>query len=315
MHRLESKDVSFVVQGPVIFKTTSRVLESIRKHFPRSTIILSTWKGEDVEGLVFDNVVFNEDPGANFPYLARGTANNNNRQIVSTKNGLSKVTTLYAVKTRTDTVFISSKLLKEMWVCAHLKMELESRLFHQHLLIPSNFTINPRKTLNLVFHPSDFFLAGRTDDLGSLFDIPLMSSSDMSWFNSHRIPSHACVQDLVSRYANEQYIFTSFLKKHTDLNFDNAFESTEENIELTEKYFANLFYLRSTRSLGINNKKYPQNILTKSDHIYTECEWNKLFIKYVDHEYPDCIDIFKFANKISEVIRFLGKKLLTLIRS
>jgi hypothetical protein len=316
MPKLKAKNVSFVVQGPVIPKVTRRTLKSIRAFFPESTIILSTWKKEIVDDLIFDEVVFNNDPGAKFRYLINGeTLNNNNRQIVSTQKGLSKVKTVYAVKTRTDVFFESSALLHEMELCFQLKMKFGKDCLYKHLLVPSNLTINPRKSLNLAFHPSDFFIAGTIEDLIDLFDVSLMTKEEMNWFQKCDVPVQACVPDLNSKFSNEQYIFTSFLKKKgIAFKFDNAFDSSVENIKLTEKLFANLFYLRSTRKIGINSSKHPQNFLTKADHIFTECEWNKLYRNYVEPDYPRCIDVEGLKYRLSNTIRLLGKGVLHLLK-
>ena len=93
-----SKDISVVVQGPIHTQDnlTKRVLESVRTHLPDAELILSTWKGSNVDGLDCDVLLLNDDPGA------INGRNNVNRQIVSTRNGLQKATRTYAVKLRTD---------------------------------------------------------------------------------------------------------------------------------------------------------------------------------------------------------------------
>ena len=92
-----SKDISVVVQGPIHTQDnlTKRVLESVRTHLPDAELILSTWKGSQIDGLDCDVLLLNDDPGAINGY-------NVNRQIVSTRNGLQKATRTYAVKLRTD---------------------------------------------------------------------------------------------------------------------------------------------------------------------------------------------------------------------
>lgn len=55
-------DISVVVQGPVqSFQDreqepgiTQKCLESVRQHLPGSTLILSTWPGQELAGLDYD---------------------------------------------------------------------------------------------------------------------------------------------------------------------------------------------------------------------------------------------------------------------
>ena len=78
--------MSVVVQGAIDKDYTSKCLASIRKYLPEAEIILSTWEGCDVEGLDYDNLLLNKDPGTSdlirkYPFEH---PNNVNRQIVST---------------------------------------------------------------------------------------------------------------------------------------------------------------------------------------------------------------------------------------
>lgn len=107
---IEGHEITFVVQGPVqIFdgrdqpeNATELCISSIRKYFPDSTILLSTWHEQDLSGLDFDELVENEDPGPLDYGPIRG---NINRQIVSTRNGLQNVKTKWAAKIRSDHFF------------------------------------------------------------------------------------------------------------------------------------------------------------------------------------------------------------------
>jgi hypothetical protein len=100
---IDFKDISVVVQGPVIGKNANKkterhtelCLESIRKYLPGAYIILSTWKGSDFSGLDYDSVVENDDPGGN---IMGDFSKNCFRQIVSSLNGLKTVKTKYALK-------------------------------------------------------------------------------------------------------------------------------------------------------------------------------------------------------------------------
>ncbi len=108
----DDADLSFVIQGPVQAAPdrpqaegiTAQCLASVRKFFPRSRIILSSWEGQHVAGLDFDELVLSPDPG---PVILRGPEGplwkeNLNRQLVSTRNGLRQVKTRRDCKLRSD---------------------------------------------------------------------------------------------------------------------------------------------------------------------------------------------------------------------
>ena len=87
---INSNEISVVVQGAIDKENTPKCLKSIRKVFPQAEIILSTWEGANVEGLDYDEVIFNKDPGGvKDPFVPTFT-NNLLRQMVSTKSGVKK---------------------------------------------------------------------------------------------------------------------------------------------------------------------------------------------------------------------------------
>ncbi len=117
---ITDKDISIVVQGPILThsqfavteETTKVVCQRLKNLFPESELILSTWEGEQVEGIVYDKVLFNADPGAygcnyNDPKLL----NNCNRMIVSTLAGIKAASRPYILRVRSDLFLVSKKFL------------------------------------------------------------------------------------------------------------------------------------------------------------------------------------------------------------
>ncbi len=100
---IDTKEITFVVQGPVEKKATSLCLQSIRNSFPNSRIVLSTWAGSHTDGLEYDSVVYSEDHGAAVCDLNNVNCNIN-RQILSSKAGLEIVKTKYVAKVRSDLI-------------------------------------------------------------------------------------------------------------------------------------------------------------------------------------------------------------------
>ena len=93
-------EITFVIQGQVV-DATKKTIASIRKLFPESKVILSTWKGENIDEIFTDKVIENIDVGPTvieFNKNLKPRTVNINRQIVSTINGLKSVDTKFAVK-------------------------------------------------------------------------------------------------------------------------------------------------------------------------------------------------------------------------
>ena len=67
---MNNADISVIVQGKIIGngldnEITKRVCESIRRLMPEAQIILSTWEGENTDGIPYDKLVLNKTFDAN----------------------------------------------------------------------------------------------------------------------------------------------------------------------------------------------------------------------------------------------------------
>ena len=162
--------ISFVVQGPIIKQgenNTQNVLKSIKLYFPNAEIILSTWQNENIEGLIYDKIIFSEIPDA--IVLFTGHQCNINRQIVSAVRGIEISTRKYVAKTRTDTLFENNSLLEKF------KDIRTNSAFKQFVLTIDLFTRDAYKASlkcfhdGFLYHPSDIFLFGLKMDILRLF--------------------------------------------------------------------------------------------------------------------------------------------------
>lgn len=170
------EQISVVVQGPVQAYQgrgmeagiTERCLNSVREHLPGATLILSTWPGQDLSGLDYDLLVESEDPGSNAdPYCPR----NYHRQLVSTREGLREVSTDYAVKLRSDNYLSGSQFVvrQQDYPLRHP----DFTQFAERVVINANLFRRYSKGHRILYHPSDFFYYGRTEDLLRIWDQPL----------------------------------------------------------------------------------------------------------------------------------------------
>lgn len=282
---IDTKDISVVVQGAIDKEITPLCLESIRKYLPGSEIILSTWKGSKVDGLDFDQVLLNDDPGGfdywNTEYTIIG---NTDRQVYSTMQGLRIASKKYAVKIRTDFVFESAGFLK--WFNRYPTRNKKFSFLSGKVICCDAFSRDPRyqyrlKFLRLVLQPADFFFFGYTKDLSDLFDIPLMTPEEQVWFAKNKEDP---VIGLPS-FPPEEYLWVKFLQKHLEdpsILPNDSEEITPDLIKLTEATFAANLIILSHEQIGIQCGKSALRAKLNEfkGNCYTHTSWIALYRFY-----------------------------------
>lgn len=267
--------ISIVVQGKVS-SVTIDVLRQLRAIFFGSEIILSTWDGTNLDDLVFDKVVLSSDPGAFCADEVAGTPNNVNRQLVSVQAGLSTDVRPYVLKTRTDIFFQDAGFLKYFGKYDNIP----SFYFCNRLLICNYYTRDPR-IFDTCFHPSDWIVFGRAEDIRAYYDdLPLMSQEDGNWFRTHPKTS-TIFTNYLCRFTPEQHIFLSFLKKKTALACTCYYDHRQELILQTERAFAECFVvLDYQKQLKIIFSKYHPNRYFEKHTLITHWKWKALYQHY-----------------------------------
>lgn len=273
---IDSTEISVIVQGAVDREHTVHCLASIRSSLPGAEIVLSTWSGSDVSGFDFDTLILSDDPGAQLLDRSANAMNNVNRQIVSTCAGLRVAGHPYALKFRTDLKLVNVDFLDYF---GKYDTETIARYFSNRVLICSFWTRNPR-ILPLPFHPSDWIAFGNTTDLKTYYDIPLQSDTESAWFNS-RTRGIDCYTGCLCRFVPEQYICTQFIKKQTSLACENYYDVSNNNMMLTERFFAeNIVVLDYGIQCGIHFLKYNPNRYGDRHNILQHKDWLVLYRKY-----------------------------------
>lgn len=303
---IDSKDISVVVQGAIDKKNTLKCLKSIRKFLPEAEIILSTWENSDVEGLDYDILVLNQDPGFEICDYICKTKNNVNRQIISTLNGLKSSNRKYTMKLRSDMIITSTSFLK----CFSKYDDFRNpkcKIFKNRIIINNLYCANPIMT-HFPFHISDWTQFGLREDLLNLWDIPLYPKDDNVYFSNKLKPDNDTVPTWLFKYIPEQFIAIKCLEKN-NININCAYycDNTDENISLTELFFANNFVILNYEKFGIKFLKYNPYIHgTQFQMSYRR--WLSLYIKYCNNKYkPSFIDSLILNSNIDLEISKLIK--------
>lgn len=264
-----SGDITFVVQGPWIKGGTTTygtdsTIDSIRRYYPKSRIVLSTWKGNTPSHSDIDDVIFSDDPGPLPPLKSIDLKPNNiNRQILSTKRGLLSVRTPFAIKIRTDCGLNSA--------AAWITFDKYSREFgkpadfNERVMVLRYFTMSMKGIERLPYHVSDIFQVGRTEDLLRIWDKPMMSWNDATYFQHAKHNKRVSTfSPFLSRFAVEQYLHlpadvlsgvtsgddlmtAKHMKNYDDYLADNFIVAEPESCGLVAQRFENSFNWRKQR--------------------------------------------------------------------
>jgi hypothetical protein len=304
------KDISVVVQGPVYKKLTLKCLNSIRKHLPGAEIILSTWKGSDIDGLDHDILILNDDPGFYLYQSNHAAKNNVNRQIATTLAGLKAAAHKYAFKIRTDFIISGRGFLN--YFDNFQKYDIGYKVFNRKILSCVFFARNPRPKTEFPpypFHPSDIAFFGLREDLLNLFDVPFMTKEEAVTCKTHE-GINFC------RYVPEQYIWVNCLRKNGHkINFDHQRDISGKNIEDTEKYAVSNFIYLDWKQFNLIPPKHlvlnENNKVLQFDDVITHIEWQRLYKQYLDNSLavPDRDDLRKLINRKTSVWVQTGKNL------
>ena len=252
---IKDKDISIVVQGPIltdaIYGITTHLTQFIctrlKKIFPESELIISTWEGENTQGIICDKIIFNKDPGATwFNYNNFEHLNNCNRLIISTAAGIKASSRKYVFKVRSDLFLVSKKFLHYFD-----KFPLYNE---EHKCVKSRiiaFSLNtlyghktPLFTMNRPFHISDWAYFGYKTDLLNLYDIPLTQEPEFSqWFLTRCKPFFDIEPHRLWKMPPEQYITYSFLKKYHPIQLEYTVDNSNNNMEISSKLLTNNFLI------------------------------------------------------------------------
>ncbi len=270
---IRNEDITIVVQGAIDKAFTYSCLQSIKKYIPGSTIILSTWKGSDVSGLEYDELILSDDPGAvrvptvdgdDFKY-------NINRQLVSTLNGIKAAHTEYVMKLRSDMVVLGNDFLE--FFDRFPKRNEKYTLFENRLIVSEIFSLeweyhqNSKGKFKFYrpYHVSDMFVFGRRNDMLKFFESIPFYPDNLIISDKNR--------DVQYKYLwvfpPEQYYFiNAFSKRFPDIHMLNLFDYDEKTIECSRDYVMNNYIILNTIQLKMFSGKHARDWLGNNGITY-----------------------------------------------
>lgn len=294
---IKDEDITFVVSGLIDNNkqfNCFKAIQSIRKFFPKSPIILSTWTNQDISKLssLCDKIIINDEKSVGYTDIPCSVdpnckkINTINLQSVSIFNGLNQVKTKYAIRFRSDFYLKNKNFLKIycLDIEKYNRRNDRYKIFNQKVLISSFLTSNPEKNKNwYAFETSDCFAFGLTEDLLQRWNGHIEDEKTLSYWSlptpktSYYNPRHSN-----SQYTTEQYGLIRLIRnKLPTIPIPETYcdVSRIDFIENTKHILVNNFFVHSLQSLGLVSKFNKDHRLKKS---YTTNDFIKIYYKEFD---------------------------------
>jgi|GEM_PF-6828794 len=248
---------------------TKELIVSVRKYFPQSSIILSTYRGSNFTDLDYDELVPSKDPGSEGE-IYDGQPNNVNRIIVTSLSGLKKVNTRYTLKLRPDMLIEGLGFYEIFEKYRDLPpFDDHMKIFEGRVLANGFATLNNRLCFNLC----DWFFLGLTEDLVNLFEVPLLDVTDSIYRQQlreakedYKLKGKAknCV------HSPEAYVLLGYIHKQTGREIMKHSEDDRAEVgRLCESYYMNNFIFAETGNYGLVNRKNKTLISLKNEEYFS----------------------------------------------
>ena len=317
---INPEDISVVVQGAV-GKETARCLRSIRKHLPGAEIILSTWQGTDVNGLDYDKLVLSEDPGGIIHRM--GCAPNNvNRQLISTQAGLQIAKRKYTLKLRTDLIIQSTNFLK--YFDKFPVRNPEYSIFKHRVIISTVYAREQYLGSNFLFHPSDFWFFGLTDDICDYW-----MKTEKQETCTHVISGFRITGNSLIKYVPEQYYCINWAhRRFPNIVFNDCQDDNYDATVASLNILYNNFIFIGPYQAGIWSKKHKKayrneySFLCGMKGLITYELFQQRYKELCDTSYLPNTDKYKYLYKmrrsytqVLQPLRYIVKWFIWIFRS
>ena len=282
-----SRDLSIVIQGPVSGtsrepnKYTKECLATSRKFFPDAEIVFSTWEGENISGLEYNQLVVSKAPKLEKCLYEDMTEHflSINHLLLSSQKGLNVTTRPYVIKMRSDMAIKSNKCLEFIGKYTDYDQNsLQWKVFTQRLItLPQ---LNPNRVEQwFPYSICDWIQIGLREDVINLYDVPFV---DIDGIPRRKGMKYIYADDYLGA---EQYLFHSILEKNgLPVKLYSRREGEGDIYKKNSIAIAMNMVLLSARQLGVSSLKYPGRMYAIDPFFslgyYTFGEWKELYNIY-----------------------------------
>lgn len=270
---ISSEKITVVVQGAIVpdeGRGTKEVCASIRALLPGAEIILSTWENSNYQGIPYDKVLENKDPGAlDSQYEGReksAVRNNFNRQLISTLHGIREAGREYVMKLRSDSLLRDLSFL---------------RFYEKYGREQNIACFEPRNPWGEFLNQlslCDFWFFAPKEKMLKLWDIPLYENAMLK------------ERDILG----EEYLLGQFIRKKENLELPVFFsDAASYRDTIYKSTLRDDFLIIPNRKSGIFCMKYPG-----LNDFYTVC------IKHYVISFSDWISFQEPGKQVKQFLAF-----------
>ena len=270
---ISSEKITVVVQGAIVpdeGRGTKEVCESIRALLPGAEIILSTWENSNYQGIPYDKVMENKDPGAlDSQYEGReksAVRNNFNRQLISTLQGIREAGREYVMKLRSDSLLRDLSFL---------------RFYEKYGMEQNIACFEPRNPWGEFLNQlslCDFWFFAPKEKMLKLWDIPLYENGMLK------------ERDILG----EEYLLGQFIRKKENLELPVFYcDAASYRDTIYKSTLRDDFLIIPNRKSGIFCTKYPG-----LNDFYTVC------IKHYVISFSDWISFQEPGKQVKQFLAF-----------
>lgn len=294
MTNIQKSDITFICSGKIFagkkFNTLASI-KSVKKYFPESKIILSTWEGENIEPFekFCDLIILNPCMEMKYHTCLESCSwypklNSYDLQQKSVNAALRQCKTKYAVRFRTDFVLKNDNFLKKYIEFENIfdRFVPEYKIFQNKVLIHQTGTISPyTKDVPMLHHPSELFHFGLTEDLLKIWTGKNMPEKIADYFHDkNHNESNPCLFN--HRYTPEQYIWLKMLDD-SGVGYekpDYYLSFSEKMKQEQDRLFISNFIILDAQGLGISSK-FDEKLKHVQHRFYDLETYIKQYQKYI----------------------------------
>lgn len=295
---IKSESISIVIQGTMDGKNTLKCLKQARKTFPKAEIIFSTWHGYNIPkrySLFYDILILSNDPGGIITNDKIHNLSNINRQIISTKAGLEAISREYTLKIRSDLIVYTDNFLN--YFNSFPQRDADYSMFSERIIIPSLYTrkyIGRAKSFYeadltyctpMLYHPSDWFMFGKTEDIKKLFNIKTLKEPEHSRyfaFHNKNTSNHDWLRHNLWKFSPEQSILVNSIKKNwKKISISHYLDFNYTTIDESTKFMVNNFIILDPKQMKIGIEKNPYKKFAKQINLFDDYNFYGLYRNYI----------------------------------
>tara|TARA_Y100001936_G_scaffold240400_1_gene274802 strand:- start:21460 stop:22455 length:996 start_codon:yes stop_codon:yes gene_type:complete len=258
---ISSKELTFLIHGGGLAnvasgqakeRPTKALIFSIRRFFPKSTIILSSWVGDKTSSYqyIVDQISLGFDPGTTTASNIYDVRSAINRHLISAKQALPLISTPYSIIIRPDVEFGSRKLLKIL------------NKYHNSIICLAGGTLDEYSLLRkpFTFHVCDFIYAAKTETIKQLFEVPneIDSFLDEMYFERYDKPLFKRSRwndHYIQRWIPEAYLCAIHAKKNGYETPEHSYDFSVKFKKSSVKYITTFYELFDRKQIGIKWNK------------------------------------------------------------